>query len=113
MIETCCILVGLAIVLDIITGFTGAWLRNEISSQKMRIGAMHKLGEVFAVVLCIYVDQAQTVLNLGFDIPMLQATTAYLVVMELLSIAENIGKMNPELSAAPIFKKLQDLKTKP
>jgi phage-related holin len=110
MIETCCILVGVAIALDVLSGFLGAWFRGEISSAKMRIGAMHKIGEVLIVVLCVYVDYAQGLLDLSVTIPTLKASTVYLVGMELFSIAENIGKMNPDLCAAPIFKKLQALK---
>ena len=110
MIETCCILVGVAIALDVLSGFLGAWFRGEISSAKMRVGAMHKIGEVLIVVLCVYVDYAQGFLGLSVTIPTLKASTVYLVGMELFSIAENIKRMNPDLCAAPVFKRLKEWK---
>ena len=89
MIETCCILIGVAIALDVLSGFLGAWFRG--------------------VVLCVYVDYAQGFLDLSITIPTLKASTVYLVGMELFSIAENIKLMNPDLCAAPIFKRLKEL----
>lgn len=93
------------IVLDVVTGFTNAALKHEISSSKMREGLQHKLGSIFLILAADFVDAALLGgMNLGYDAPVLTATCIYIAVMEVMSIIENICLLNPELADNPILR---------
>ena len=96
--------VGILIMLDVITGFTGAAITHTISSKKMREGLLHKFMELVLVVLADIIDGA---LLGGFDIlggnPLLIATCAYIAFMEVSSILEIVGKYNPDLADGGIL----------
>lgn len=96
--------VCILIVLDVITGFVGAAVTHQISSQKMREGALHKFTELVLVVLATIIDGA---LMGGFDVlggdPVLLATCAYIAVMEVSSILELVAKYNPDIAESGIF----------
>lgn len=91
--------VCILIVLDVITGFVGAAVTHQISSQKMREGALHKFTELVLVALATIIDGA---LMGGFDVlggdPVLLVTCGYIAVMEVSSILEIVGKYNPDLT---------------
>ena len=74
--------------LDVVTGYIAAWKNKEVSSQRMRDGLSKKFGEI---VLCILGWLAY----LGFGLK-IAATflTTYVVVMEITSIVENVGKLD-------------------
>ena len=74
--------------LDVATGYIAAWKNKEVSSQRMRDGLSKKFGEI---VLCILGWLAY----LGFGLK-IAATflTTYVVVMEITSIVENVGKLD-------------------
>ena len=96
--------VCILIVLDVITGFVGAAVTHQISSQKMRAGALHKFTELVLVALATIIDGA---LLGGFDVlggdPVLLATCAYIAVMEVSSILELVAKYNPDIAESGIF----------
>ena len=91
--------VCILIVLDVITGFVGAAVTHQISSKKMREGALHKFTELVLVALATIIDGA---LLGGFDVlggsPILLVTCGYIAVMEVSSILEIVGKYNPDLT---------------
>lgn len=76
------------IVLDCVTGVLNAWVRNEIKSSIMRQGLAKKIGEMivlgigelfsYGLVLSPYV---------------MTGVSAYIVIMELVSICENLKKL--------------------
>ena len=96
--------VCILIVLDVITGFVGAAVTHQISSQKMREGILHKFTELVLVALATIIDGA---LLGGFDVlggdPVLLATCAYIAVMEVSSILELVAKYNPDIAESGIF----------
>lgn len=96
--------VCILIVLDVITGFVGAAVTHQISSQKMREGALHKFTELVLVVLATVIDGA---LMGGFDIlggdPVLLVTCGYISVMEVSSVLELVAKYNPDIAGAGIL----------
>ena len=87
---------------DIISGFIQAVINNNVDSQKMREGLWRKL-------LLILVISLTFVIQMAFNIDYLQkAVSIYIVVMELVSIFENLKKAGINLG------KLGDiLKVKP
>ena len=96
--------VGILILLDVVTGFTGAAITHTISSKKMREGALHKFTELVLVVLATIIDGA---LMGGFDVlggdPVLLVTCGYIAVMEVSSVLELVAKYNPDIAGAGIL----------
>lgn len=95
------------ILLDIITGICKGAATHTLSSQIMREGFWHKLAVIFALCIAACIDAAAGAgLDLGFEVPVFEAVCGYVVIMELLSILENISVINPELAGSAIFKLL-------
>lgn len=93
----------LFIVFDFATGIAKAAYSKQVSSTVMREGLYHKFAEVLVIVLAGAIDVACEHLELGFDTPILAVTCGYIVLMEIASIIENIGAMNPDLANSPVF----------
>lgn len=91
-------------ILDIISGFVGAWKNKNIDSKIMRQGLFHKMGYILVIVLAITIEWAMCYLNLGFMIPLLIPCCAYIVITEVASILENIKEVAPHLANNPLFK---------
>lgn len=104
------IIVGIAILLDIATGFTQALYNKSVSSEKMRSGVYHKLSYLFAVAIAYYIEHAMSYLDLGYTMPLVIPACTYIVVTELVSIIENLKQLNPELKDSGIFKLLSSKK---
>ena len=90
---------------DIITGFTGAALRHDISSTKMREGIGHKI-MILVLIAVAYVLGVGLghVSSISAEIPSTEIVCWYVVVMEIASILENISKAWPEFSDTSLFK---------
>ena len=91
------------ILFDFVTGLAKAAYNKQVSSTVMREGLYHKFAEILVIVLAAFIDVACTHLELGFDTPILAVTCGYIVLMEIASIIENIGEMNPDLANSPVF----------
>lgn len=101
--------VGGFITADIITGVISALATGKFESRIMREAIPHKLGEVFAMLMCCGCEYALPLV--GIEIPMITKIMAgYLIIMEIGSLIENIGEMNPELvkPLQNIFKKFKE-----
>lgn len=90
---------------DIITGFTSAAVRHDISSTKMRDGIGHKtmILVLIAVAYVLGVGLGH-VSGINAEIPSTEVVCWYVVVMEIASILENISKAWPEFSETSLFK---------
>lgn len=90
---------------DIITGFTGAVVRHDISSTKMRDGIGHKI-MIIVLIAVTYVLGVGLghVSGINAKIPSTEIVCWYVVVMEIASILENISKSWPEFSGTSLFK---------
>ena len=84
--------------IDFATGFLGAWARREVQSAKMRTGLAKKLGEIAALL-------AAKLCTLGMALPaeLMTGVALYIVVMELVSITENLA-----LLGVPVPKKARE-----
>lgn len=99
--------VGAAIafmLLDIATGFTGAVKNKEVSSTKIRNGLFNKSALVF-VLACAWLIEAfvSHVPEIGFGVPLLVPACAITIGMEIISIMENVTKINPDLSGTKLM----------
>lgn len=71
---------------DIVTGYIQAVINKNVDSQKMRVGLYHK-------VLIILVLFLSFILGIAFDIMSIPSfVCVYVVIMELISIIENLKK---------------------
>ena len=107
MIEV--IAVCLFILFDIVTGIIKALYTDGLNSTYLRKGLFHKLSELIAVVGAFLLEYGMNYINLGVDVPLLKVTTAYICVMELISILENLSEVNPTLDRLfkPYLEKLK------
>ena len=83
--------------LDMFTGLIKAIKEKEYTSSIMREGLFHKCGSILTVVFGVLVDYAQSFIDLGVSIPIATSICAYIILMEIGSIIENIGKINPDI----------------
>jgi len=81
---------------------------HQLNSTILRQGLYHKLAEVTSLVGCYLLEMGCNFINLGFDIPLLNAVAIYICLMELISCIENVCVVNPQLNElfAPYLEKL-------
>jgi toxin secretion/phage lysis holin len=91
------LVVSCFIVLDMVTGLIKALMNKEYTSTIMREGLFHKSGSILCILLGVLTDYAQTFLDLGVTIPVATSICVYISIMEIGSIIENIGVINPEI----------------
>lgn len=91
------IVVLLFIALDIVTGLAKAFATSGFDSSIMRQGFFHKLGEIFAVALALAADVGLPEIGVPLDVKLSGLCCVYLVLMEIGSVVENIGAINPDL----------------
>lgn len=76
---------------DILSGFAQAIVNRDVDSQKMRIGILHKLLLILSMLLTFILDFA-------FAIDFISKIyCTYLVIMEIISISENMTKAGIDL----------------
>ena len=98
----------LFIVLDFASGFVQAVANKDVRSEKLRQGLFHKCGFVFAIVFGILCEWAMGFVDLGFNVPIAVTICVYIMLTEVMSVLENLGKMSPELASSgfmSIFKR--------
>lgn len=110
------IVVGLALA-DFVTGIIKAAINRDISSQKMRIGGLHKIMEILVMTTACGLEIGIRELGKYYQAPQLAevagafaagAVFTYILAMEIISILENYVEANPEAKwAAGIVKKLR------
>lgn len=106
------VLACLMMCADVLTGFIVAVINNEISSTAMRKGLLHKVLTLILITSCLVIEIALThMVVLPYDIPTCEVVCGYVVIMELASVLENIGKGYPDFVDSAVFK-LFNLKDK-
>ena len=91
-------------VLDIGSGFLQAVKNKVYTSSIMREGLYHKCGSLFMIAFGALVDYAQQFIELGYNLPIANSICSYIILMEIGSIIENVGKLNPELVPSKLKK---------
>ena len=90
--------VGIFIAFDIITGLLKAIKHGNVKSAIMKEGLLSKFSEVIILVLMYVIEYLFPLININLNLPLVQCVAVYIIIMELSSIIENIGKINPELA---------------
>lgn len=79
---------SILMAIDVITGFVNAWARRVIKSSVMRQGLARKFGELVAIGI------AQLFFyGVGMPKYAVVGISTYIILMELISICENLGKL--------------------
>ena len=91
------VVTGIFILLDMVSGLIKAFKEKSYNSSIMREGLFHKSGSVLCIVFGVLVDYAQSFVDLGVHIPIAVSVCAYICLMEVGSIIENVCAINPQI----------------
>lgn len=98
MVQLTPVLVALGFnAIDLCTGFVSAIKNKEIQSSKLRDGLFKKVGFIFCYFVSWVVDTYGTNIGFHLDFTILPIIIFYVCTTELVSILENISKINPDL----------------
>lgn len=106
------VLSGAFILLDLVTGLVKAFKEKDYSSTVMRQGLYHKSGSLLCILFGVLVDYSQAYLDLGVNIPVAISICAYICLMEVGSIIENVTAINPEIMPEKLKEYFQKLSKK-
>lgn len=96
------------IIMDCITGTIGAAMHGKLSSTKMREGLGHKFTYLCVFFIAWFIDFEMEHIDIGFHNTLTPIVTVGIVLIELSSIIENVGKINPELAQADFMRIFTD-----
>ena len=102
--------IGIALffhLIDFITGFIKAVKLKQVSSSKMRDGMFKKVGFILCYIIAVVIDQYGYIVGFSLDFSILPVIIAYAIVTELISILENISKINPDLKITKLWEIFQ------
>lgn len=74
--------------IDVLTGVIHAWATGHLKSYKMREGLGRKFGEI----MILFIGQLFTA-GMNFPFYLLSAFSLYIILMEIVSICENLKKL--------------------
>lgn len=92
-------------VVDVVVGFIVAVINGELSSVKMRKGLLRKVLMLILIFVCLAIEIGIShAVALPYDVPTCEVVCSCVVVMELISVLENIANGYPELKDSALFK---------
>ena len=83
--------------IDILSGLCCAIKFKDIHSSKLRDGLFKKVGFIFCYFVAWMVDQNGDLIGFNLGVQILPVIILYACTTELVSILENICKMNPDI----------------
>ena len=83
--------------LDIISGLIAGIKNKDIQSSKLRDGLFKKVGFILCYVMAWLVDTQGELIGFQISVKILPIIILYVCTTELVSILENICKINPDL----------------
>ena len=101
------------IIMDYVTGVINAVMHGKHSSTKMREGLGNKFAYLCVFFIAWFIDFEMGHIDIGFHSALTPLVTVGIVFIELSSIIENIGKINPELAQADFMKIFTDYNNQP
>ena len=105
MEQFCPIIIALIFnALDLISGIITAVKNKDIQSSKLRDGLFKKVGFIFCYFVSWLVDNEGSVIGFQLGTPILPIIILYVCTTELVSILENICKINPDILPEKLMK---------
>lgn len=83
--------------MDLLTGFIAALRLKELKSSRLRDGIFKKAGFIMCYILALLIDTYGGAIGFKLDIAILPIVVGYVVLTEIVSILENISRINPDL----------------
>lgn len=83
--------------LDLVTGIVTAVKDKDIQSSKLRDGLFKKVGFLFCYFVAWLIDTEGSLIGFNFSVSLLPIIILYACTTELVSILENISKINPDI----------------
>jgi toxin secretion/phage lysis holin len=77
---------------DYITGIMKAWHLHTISSSKLRDGLNHKAGECIIILIAVFLQK-----TLGIPKEITIFVSVYIIIMEIISIIENLDEIGVKI----------------
>jgi toxin secretion/phage lysis holin len=74
--------------IDVLTGYLNAWLKHDVKSYRMRQGLVKKCGEILVLLIGKIFEY-----GLGLPSIIMNAISFYIILMELVSVIENLDKI--------------------
>lgn len=71
--------------IDVLTGYLNAWIHHDVKSYRMRQGLVKKCGEMLVLIIGKLFEW-----GLGLPTMIMNAISSYIILMELVSITENL-----------------------
>ena len=84
-------------IFDLLTGVIGAVREKDLQSGKMRDGLFKKVGFLCCYALAIMIDTQAVAIGIELNANILPVFVGYAVITEIVSIIENISRINPDL----------------
>ena len=83
--------------LDLITGIITAVKNKDLQSSKLRDGLFKKVGFILCYFVAWLIDTEGSLVGFKLGAPILPIIILYVCTTELVSILENICKINPDI----------------
>lgn len=84
-------------LIDLLTGIVSAIKDKEIKSSRLRDGLFKKIGFILCYAVAWCVDTYGYLVGFEVSVAILPVVVLYACTTELVSILENISKINPDL----------------
>lgn len=92
-------------VADVVVGFIVAAINEKLSSTKMRNGLLHKVLMLILIFVCLAIEIGVSHTGaLPYDVPTCEVVCGYIIIMEFVSVLENIASGYPELRDSALFR---------
>lgn len=83
--------------LDLLTGIISAIRAHELKSSRLRDGLFKKVGFILCYFLAWLMDKYGSIVGFKLPLAILPVIILYVCTTELVSILENITKINPDI----------------
>lgn len=83
--------------LDMVSGLIAGAKNRNIQSSKLRDGLFKKVGFIVCYGVAWLVDTYGTLIGFQINVPILPIIVLYVCTTELVSILENVTKINPDI----------------
>ena len=82
---------------DVLTGWIKALKKGKFKSTVMKKGLLSKVTEMIILVLMYVLEHYLPMINVNLGLPLVALVGVYIIIMELASVIENVGAINPAL----------------
>lgn len=87
------------LLFDILSGMAAHFHKKDFNTSALREGLWHKFGYIMIISLVIVLQTAlyDPKFHLNFEFPLFDITCGFIIFMEVISIIENVGIINPTI----------------